>query len=81
MNNVKDSQRRGSRISSKNQITIPVQALRAAGLEVGERLIARVEGPGRVVLVREDDVLAQFAGALTGTYERDELNQLRNEWG
>jgi hypothetical protein len=32
------------------------------------------------VLEREHDVLGQFAGALTGTYEPDELDQLRNEW-
>ena len=73
--------RQGTRISSKHQVTIPVQALRAAGLEVGERLVARVEGPGRVVLEREDDVLAEFAGLLTGAYDQDELNQLRDEWG
>ena len=72
--------RPGTRINSKHQITIPVRALEAAGLKVGERLLARVDGPGRVVLAREDDVLAEFAGVLTGVYERDELDRLRNEW-
>ena len=72
--------RSGTRISSKHQITIPVKALQAAGLKVGERLLARVDGPGRVVLAREADVLAEFTGILTGVYERDELDQLRNEW-
>jgi bifunctional DNA-binding transcriptional regulator/antitoxin component of YhaV-PrlF toxin-antitoxin module len=73
--------RRGSsRISAKHQVTIPVDALRAAGLEAGERVVARAEGPGRVVLEREDDVLAEFAGALTGVYRRGELDALRGEW-
>lgn len=82
MANVKrDSTRRPStRISSKHQVTIPATTLRAAGLRVGERLVARVEGPGRVLLEREADVLSEFAGRLTGVYERDELDRLRNEW-
>ncbi len=69
-----------TRVSSKHQVTIPVRALRAAGLEVGERLRARADGPGRVVLERSEDVLATYAGALTGVYEPDELERLRSEW-
>lgn len=61
-------------------MTIPTDALRAAGLEVGERLVARAEGPGRVVFEREADVLAELAGALTGVYAADELAVLRDEW-
>jgi hypothetical protein len=49
-------------------------------LEAGERLVARADGPGRVVLEREDDVLAEFAGALTGVYVELEIESLRNEW-
>ncbi len=67
-------------ISSKNQITIPVAELRAAGLEAGERLVVRADGPGRVILEREDDVLAEFAGALTGVYADHGFDALRNEW-
>jgi bifunctional DNA-binding transcriptional regulator/antitoxin component of YhaV-PrlF toxin-antitoxin module len=78
---VKNSRRRGAtRISAKHQITIPTSALKAAGLEVGERVVAHAEGPGRVVLEREDDVVAEFAGALSGVYRSDELDELRDEW-
>lgn len=80
MTNVKNRRRGTSRVSSKHQVTIPTDALRAAGLEVGERLVARAEGPGRVVFEREVDVLAEFAGALTGVYAPDELSELRDEW-
>ena len=82
MDNVKATPRRRSatRISSKHQITIPVQELRAAGLEVGERLVAHAEGPGRLVLERAADVLDEYAGALTGVYDKDELDTLRSEW-
>jgi bifunctional DNA-binding transcriptional regulator/antitoxin component of YhaV-PrlF toxin-antitoxin module len=61
-------------------VTIPVDALREAGLEVGERLVAHADGPGRVVFEREIDVLADFAGALTGIYGPEELDRLRAEW-
>jgi bifunctional DNA-binding transcriptional regulator/antitoxin component of YhaV-PrlF toxin-antitoxin module len=77
---VKNRRRGTSRVSSKHQVTIPTDALRAAGLEVGERLVAHAEGPGRVVFEREADVLAEFAGVLTGVYEPDELSGLRDEW-
>lgn len=80
MRQVKNRRRGATRISSKHQITIPADALRAAGFEVGERVVAHADGPGRVVLQREDDVVAEFAGALTGVYEHDELERLRSEW-
>jgi bifunctional DNA-binding transcriptional regulator/antitoxin component of YhaV-PrlF toxin-antitoxin module len=70
-----------TRVSAKHQVTIPVDALREAGIEVGERVVARADGPGRVVLVREQDVLALFAGRFTGAYEEGELDRLRDEWG
>jgi bifunctional DNA-binding transcriptional regulator/antitoxin component of YhaV-PrlF toxin-antitoxin module len=77
---VKNRRRGATRISSKHQITIPADALRAAGLEIGERVVAHASGPGRVILEREHDVIAEFAAALTGTYARDELDELRSEW-
>jgi bifunctional DNA-binding transcriptional regulator/antitoxin component of YhaV-PrlF toxin-antitoxin module len=80
MAKVKERRRGTTTISSKHQITIPTAELRAAGLEVGERLLARADGPGRVILEREHDVLADFAGALTGVYTDHELDTLRAEW-
>jgi bifunctional DNA-binding transcriptional regulator/antitoxin component of YhaV-PrlF toxin-antitoxin module len=80
MHEVKKRRRGTSRLSSKHQVTIPTDALRAAGLEVGERLVFHAEGPGRVVLEREADVLDEFSGALTGIYETNELATLRDEW-
>ena len=80
MTDVKNRRRGATRISSKHQITIPADALRAAGLEIGDRVVAHADGAGRVVLEREHDVLAEFAGAMTGAYEINELDQLRSEW-
>ena len=80
MNNVKERRRGATTISSKHQITIPAAELRAAGLAAGERLVARADGPGRVVLEREHDVLGDFAGKLTGVYAQHSVDTLRDEW-
>lgn len=80
MKEVRNRRRGTSRISAKHQITIPADALRAAGLEVGERVVAHADGPGRVVLEREAAILDEFAGALSGVYGADELDDLRDEW-
>ena len=43
-------------------------------------MTARADGAGRVILERDLDVVSEFAGALSGTYQYDELDQLRAEW-
>ena len=80
MKEVKNRRRGATRISSKHQITIPADALRAAGLEIGDRVVAHADGAGRVILEREHDILAEFAGAMTGAYTDNELDELRREW-
>jgi bifunctional DNA-binding transcriptional regulator/antitoxin component of YhaV-PrlF toxin-antitoxin module len=70
-----------TRLSSKNQVTIPVDVLREAGLAPGDEVLARVIGPGRVELERADDLVTRWAGALpAGTYPPGYLDELRNEW-
>ena len=80
MKEVKDRKQGTSRISSKNQVSLPVEAMRQAGLQSGERLVARADGPGRIILEREDDPISQFAGVLTGVYAKNEIEKLRSEW-
>jgi bifunctional DNA-binding transcriptional regulator/antitoxin component of YhaV-PrlF toxin-antitoxin module len=77
---VKRGRRGGTTISSKHQVTIPKQAMTAAGLRTGDRLRAEPRGSGRVLLVREEDPVARHAGRLTGVYRRHELDGLRDEW-
>jgi bifunctional DNA-binding transcriptional regulator/antitoxin component of YhaV-PrlF toxin-antitoxin module len=67
-------------VSSKHQVTIPKQAMTAAGLRAGDRLSAVPRGRGRVLLVREEDPLERHAGKLTGVYRSGELDELRDEW-
>jgi bifunctional DNA-binding transcriptional regulator/antitoxin component of YhaV-PrlF toxin-antitoxin module len=61
-------------------VTIPKQAMIAAGLRAGDRLRAVPRGRGRVLLVREDDPVDRHAGTLTGIYRSGELDDLRDEW-
>jgi bifunctional DNA-binding transcriptional regulator/antitoxin component of YhaV-PrlF toxin-antitoxin module len=81
MHVVKVRRRRGwTRVSAKNQVTIPVDALRSAGLTAGDELRVEADGPGRLVLMREDDLIARYAGDLTGVYRPGGLERLRDEW-
>lgn len=68
-------------ISRKNQVTLPVDALRAAGLEPGDDLRVQVVGPGRLELARADDVVEEFAGIFDASvYPDGYLDELRREW-
>jgi bifunctional DNA-binding transcriptional regulator/antitoxin component of YhaV-PrlF toxin-antitoxin module len=77
---VKVRRRGRTTISAKNQVTLPIDALEGAGLKVGDRLRAQVTGPGQITLLREEDPLDRFAGALTGDYPKGYLDDLRREW-
>ena len=78
---VKRMRRRGqTRLSAKHQATIPVAALRRAGLKPGDELQVEAAGPGRIVLTRVEETLAGYAGRLTGIYPKGALQQLRREW-
>ena len=79
-------QRRGrtstSRISSKNQLTVPVDILRKAGLSEGDdvRFMYLEDGSISVVKAANSNEIMQFAGALTGLYDGFDLNEERNSW-
>lgn len=80
MSEVKKRRRGFTRVSAKHQVTIPKDALGAAGMEVGDVVKVEADGAGRIVLTRQRDPLAEHAGALTGVYEVDEVDRLRDGW-
>lgn len=80
MKEVKQRRRGRTTVSSKNQVTLPVDALARAGLATGDQLAVEVRGPGELVLRRVIDPVERYGGLLTGIYEPDELDRLRDEW-
>lgn len=81
MAEVKIRRRRGfTRVSAKNQVTIPAEALCEAGLKPGDELRVWADGGGRIVMTRPGDVIRRYAGALTGVYPKGYLKKLRSEW-
>ena len=80
MKKVRDRRRGFTRISAKHQATIPVQALREAGLQPGDEVRVVAVGRGRLLLERDVNVVERHAGSLPGVYAPDELDKLRGEW-
>ena len=69
-----------SRVSSKNQVTLPVEAMRAAGLSAGDEVTVRPIGDGEVVVAARGSRVRRHAGIATGIYRPGELDRLRDEW-
>jgi bifunctional DNA-binding transcriptional regulator/antitoxin component of YhaV-PrlF toxin-antitoxin module len=68
-------------LSRKNQVTIPVDVLREAGLVPGDDLRVSAVGPGRIEFVKTDDLIAELAGSVGAeTYPDDYLDDVRQGW-
>jgi bifunctional DNA-binding transcriptional regulator/antitoxin component of YhaV-PrlF toxin-antitoxin module len=80
MDEVKHRRRGRTRISRKHQATLPVDALRQAGLKPGDELMVEAAGAGRIVLVRVEDLVERHAGKAPGVYTPAYLDTLRDEW-
>lgn len=65
------------RISSKHQITIPVQALREAGLGEGDEVTVAAEGSDAIVVRRAINDPDAALGVFDGLYEPGYLADLR----
>ena len=68
------------RVSSKHQVTIPVDAMRAAGLHAGDEVVVRAAHDGEIVLARRGSRIRRHAGIAIGIYKTGEVDQLRDEW-
>jgi bifunctional DNA-binding transcriptional regulator/antitoxin component of YhaV-PrlF toxin-antitoxin module len=70
-----------SRISSKNQVTLPVEELRAAGLAAGDEIHVRAAGRGVLLVETPESVVDRFAGIFDSkVYPDGYLERLRDEW-
>jgi bifunctional DNA-binding transcriptional regulator/antitoxin component of YhaV-PrlF toxin-antitoxin module len=68
------------KVSSKNQVTIPVEAMRAAGLHPGDEIAVRPAGKGEIVIATRGSRVRRHAGIATSIYKDSELDRLRDEW-
>jgi AbrB family looped-hinge helix DNA binding protein len=64
------------KISTKNQVTIPVAALEEAGLRAGDRVIVEALEDGELRIRRGEATFGSAFGALTGTYPPGYLDKL-----
>jgi AbrB family looped-hinge helix DNA binding protein len=65
------------KISSKNQVTLPVGALTAAGLKAGDQVSIEVSGD-EIVIRRETMSFDDAIGIFHGLYEPGYLDKLRS---
>ncbi len=68
------------KVSSKNQVTLPVEAMRTAGLHAGDEITVRTVGEGEIIIATKGSRVRRHAGVATGIYEDGELDRLRDEW-
>lgn len=72
-----------TKVSRKNQVTLPVAALREANVGPGDVLRVEVVEDGVFRLVRERDPwwdLFEETAGIGGVTTREELEQMREEW-
>jgi bifunctional DNA-binding transcriptional regulator/antitoxin component of YhaV-PrlF toxin-antitoxin module len=65
------------RISSKNQVTLPVHTLHRAGLSSGDEVVIEADGPDRIVVRRVVEDPRNAIGIFDGLYPPGYLDQLR----
>ncbi len=75
-----------TRLSSKNQVTIPLEVVRATGASPGDEFKV-VQDDGRIVLEREQtlgerrlEAIEKYSGIFKGMYPPGYLDKLRDEW-
>jgi bifunctional DNA-binding transcriptional regulator/antitoxin component of YhaV-PrlF toxin-antitoxin module len=68
-----------SRISTKHQVTLPVESLEAAGLRPGDEVVIKAEGIDRIIVHRAAPDLDSALGVFDGLYEPGHLEKLRSE--
>lgn len=68
-------------VSRKNQITIPAEVLREAGLGPGDDVRLSTLGPGHIELVKTDALIEQYAGSMgSDVYPSGYLDEVRDGW-
>lgn len=66
------------RISTKNQVTLPVDVLERAGLKAGDDVRIAADGAEHIVITRVPGDPRAAVGALSGVYPKGYLDDLRS---
>lgn len=66
------------RISSKHQVTLPVESLATAGLEPGDEVTIEAEGRDTIVVRRARRDVEAALGVFDGLFEPGYLDKLRS---
>ena len=69
-----------AKVSSKNQVTLPVEAMRAAGLRAGDEVTVRPVGDGELIIAARGSRIRRHAGIASGIYEHGEGDRRREAW-
>lgn len=69
-----------TRVSRKNQVTLPIEALRRAHIEPGDNLRVTVDDQGRLLLTPVANPLEELIGSAPGLSAATNLEVLRDEW-
>lgn len=67
-------------MSAKNQVTIPVAAMQAAGLRAGDEVDIRAAGQGEIVIAARGSRVRRHAGIVSGLDRPGTVDGLRDEW-
>lgn len=67
------------KISSKHQITLPVETLANAGLKAGDEVTIEADGPEAIVVRGARRDVDSALGVLDGLFEPDYLDRLRSD--
>jgi bifunctional DNA-binding transcriptional regulator/antitoxin component of YhaV-PrlF toxin-antitoxin module len=67
------------RISSKNQITLPVDTLAQAGLAPGDDVTIEADGPDTIIVRRTHRNVELAFGVFDGLFEAGYVDRLRSE--
>jgi len=65
------------KISSKHQVTLPVEALERAGMHAGDEVAIEADGADRIVVTRIPKRPSDALGIFDGLYEPGYLQRLR----
>lgn len=71
-----------TRLSSKNQVTLPVEIIRKAGFKVGDTLNCTVNKDGKIELSPPENPIMSLIGAGDGIFDDFDLEAERADgWG